>query len=190
MPASPVTPSGHPLRIEFSEPMRKILRAIDMINDRAASGASWLVAILVVVILFEVVSRYVFNSPTTWGFGAFRLIGGGIVVLGWAYAQRLNSHIRVDILYVRFSIRTRAIINLVGSAVFFFPIFGYFIVVTATSLWRGLLGGKLFVLSTGGAPPSAMLYKTLVLIGLCLFFLQYTAQFIRDLDTSTGSRPS
>ncbi len=161
-----------------------------MINDRAASGASWLVAILVVVILIEVIARYVFNSPTTWGFGAFRMIGGGIVVLGWAYAQRLNSHIRVDILYVRFSNRTRAIINLIGSALFFFPIFGYFIMETATSLWSGLLGGKLFALSTGGAPPSAMLYKTMILIGLCLFFLQFAAQFIRDLYTFAGSKTS
>ncbi len=161
-----------------------------MINDRAASGASWLVAILVGVILIEVISRYVFNSPTTWGFGAFRMLGGGIVALGWAYAQRLNSHIRVDIFYVRFSNRTRAIIDLIGGALFFFPIFGYFIMATATSLWSGLLGGKLFALSTGGAPPSAMLYKTLVLIGLCLFFLQFTAQFIRDLYTFAGSRTS
>lgn len=159
-----------------------------MINDRAASGASWLVAILVGVILIEVISRYVFNSPTTWGFGAFRMLGGGIVALGWAYAQRLNSHIRVDIFYVRFSNRTRAIIDLIGGALFFFPIFGYFIMATATSLWSGLLGGKLFALSTGGAPPSAMLYKTLVLIGLCLFFLQFTAQFIRDLYTFAGRR--
>lgn len=161
-----------------------------MINDRAASGASWLVAILVGVILIEVISRYVFNSPTTWGFGAFRMLGGGIVALGWAYAQRLNSHIRVDIFYVRFSNRTRAIIDLIGGALFFFPIFGYFIMATATSLWSGLLGGKLFALSTGGAPPSAMLYKTLILIGLCLFFLQFTAQFIRDLYTFAGSRTS
>lgn len=161
-----------------------------MINDRAASGASWLVAILVGVILIEVISRYVFNSPTTWGFGAFRMLGGGIVALGWAYAQRLNSHIRVDIFYVRFSNRTRAIIDLIGGALFFFPIFGYFIMATVTSLWSGLLGGKLFALSTGGAPPSAMLYKTLILIGLCLFFLQFTAQFIRDLYTFAGSRTS
>ncbi len=161
-----------------------------MINDRAASGASWLVAILVGVILIEVISRYVFNSPTTWGFGAFRMLGGGIVALGWAYAQRLNSHIRVDIFYVRFSNRTRAIIDLIGGALFFFPIFGYFIMATATSLWSGLLGGKLFALSTGGAPPSAMLYKTLILIGLCLFFLQFTAQFIRDLYTFAGSKTS
>lgn len=161
-----------------------------MINDRAASGASWLVAILVGVILIEVISRYVFNSPTTWGFGAFRMLGGGIVALGWAYAQRLNSHIRVDIFYVRFSNRTRAIIDLIGGALFFFPIFGYFIMATATSLWSGLLGGKLFALSTGGAPPSAMLYKTLILIGLCLFFLQFTAQFIRDLYTFAGRRTS
>lgn len=170
--------------------MRKILRAIDRTNDRAAAVASWLVALLVAAILFEVISRYVFNAPTSWGLGSFRMLGGGIVALGWAYAQRLDSHIRVDILYIRFPHRARAVINLIGSAAFFFPIFGYFIMTTAVSVWGDLLDGQLFAVSTGGAPTLALPYQMVILIGLSLFYLQFAAHFVRDLYTLAGSSAS
>jgi TRAP-type mannitol/chloroaromatic compound transport system permease small subunit len=163
--------------------MRKVLRAIDAFNEKAGSISSWLIVILVVVILIEVISRYVFNAPTRWAFGSFRMLGGGIVVLGWAYAQRHNSHIRMDIIYNRFTVRTRAIIDVFGTGLFFFPLFTYFIIRIANSLWGRILAGQILSPNTGGAPPSAMLYNIIVLIGLLLFFLQFTAQFTRDLYT-------
>jgi TRAP-type mannitol/chloroaromatic compound transport system permease small subunit len=161
--------------------MRKILRVIDLVNERAASISSWLVAVLIVVILYEVIARYVFNSPTTWAFGSLRMFGSAIIVLGWAYAQWHNSHIRVDVFYSRFSPRTRALVDAVGTGIFFFPLFAIFIKEAAISMWYSLLRGQLLTLNYSGAPPSALLYKTLVLIGLCLFFLQFIARFTRDV---------
>jgi len=102
--------------------IKRILRAIDTLNERVASISSWLVAFLIVVILYEVVSRYVFNAPTQWGFGSLRMLGSAIVVLGWAYAQLLDSHIRVDFIYTRLSPRKRALVNVIGTALFFFPL--------------------------------------------------------------------
>jgi TRAP-type mannitol/chloroaromatic compound transport system permease small subunit len=104
--------------------MRKILRVIDTVNETVGSVSGWLVIAMVIVILWEVVSRYVFNSPTTWAFDGMRLIGGAIIVIGWAYAQLHNEHIRVDIFYTRLSARKRAVVDIVGSVLFFFPLLG------------------------------------------------------------------
>jgi TRAP-type mannitol/chloroaromatic compound transport system permease small subunit len=160
--------------------MKRILHAIDAINERMGLISSWLVAILIFVILYEVIARYVFNSPTQWAFGTFTKLGGAIVVMGWAYAQRHNSHVRMDIFYVRFSARKRAFIDIIGTALFFFPIFAYFINFTGASLWGSLLT---YVPGTirYQADPIRVVYLTIVLLGLCLFFLQFVARFIRDI---------
>lgn len=161
--------------------MKKILRGIDSVNEQAGSISSWLVAALIVVILYEVVARYVFNAPTTWAFGTFRMLGGAIVVLGWAYAQWHNSHVRVDVFYIHFSPRKRALVDVIGTGLFFFPLFAVFIKFAGSSIWHTSLAFTLGMTSYPGKPSVNLLYTTVILIGLCLFFLQFVARFIRDV---------
>jgi len=172
--------------------MNRILRAIDALNKRAVSISSWLVAALIVVILYEVVARYVFNAPTTWAFGSFRMLGSTIIVMGWAYAQLLDSHVRVDVVYTHLSSRKRALINVIGTGLFFFPLFGVFIGKASSSMWHTLLSGKFITLYSlyyyGGATPLPLLHKILIVLGLCLFFLQFGARFIRDIYLLTRGK--
>ena len=156
--------------------MRKILRIIDSVNERVGAVSSWLLLALIVIILYEVIARYVFNSPTTWVFGSFRMISAALIVFGWAYAQRYNSHIRVDILYTRFSPRKKALIDVTGTGFLFLPLFGTFIALAGLSVWRAYL----FYISRPGGLPTNLIYQIVILIGLCLFFLQFLARFIRD----------
>jgi len=167
--------------------MPKILHAIDSVNERASSISSWLVAALIAVILYEVIARYVFNAPTAWGFGTMRMLGGAIVVLGWVYAQRHNSHIRVDIFYIRLSPRRKALIDVMGTGLLFFPLFGAFIALAGASMWHTLL------ILVGAGPQEksiiVLLYKIIIFTGLCLFFLQFVARFIRDVYILARGKP-
>jgi len=166
--------------------MLKILHTIDAVNERAGSISSWLVAVLIAVILYEVTARYVFNAPTVWGFGILRMLGGAIVVLGWVYAQRHNSHIRVDIFYIHLSACRKALIDVIGTGIFFFPLFGGLIVLAGESMghtWLGLVGGGPQEISI-----TALLYRIIIFTGLCLFFLQFVAQFIRDVHILVEGR--
>jgi len=165
--------------------MRKILHIIDSVNERIGSISSWLLLVLIVVILYEVISRYVFNKPTTWVFNSFRLIDGAIIVLGWAYAQRHNSHIRVDILYTRLSLRQKALIDVIGTGLFFLPLFGIFIRLSGSSAWNAYL---FYMARQQGSIPSNLMYQIVILIGLCLFFLQFVARFTRDFHTLLKGR--
>ena len=169
--------------------MKKILRGIDSVNEQAGSISSWLVAVLIAVILYEVIARYVFNAPTTWGFNTLRMLGGAIVVLGWAYAQRHNSHVRVDVFYIHFSPRKRALVDVIGTGLFFFPLFAVFIKFAGSSIWHTSLAFALGMTSYPGKPSVNLPYTAVILIGLCLFFLQFVARFIRDVYILTKGRP-
>lgn len=167
--------------------MKKLLHIIDAINERAGAISSWLLLLLITVILYEVIARYVFNKPTTWGFNSFRMIGGVLVVLGWAYAQRHNSHIRVDILYTRFSLRKKAFIDVIGTSLLFLPLFASFIVLVGQNV-KGAYRAYTTLSHLSGIPTN-VIYQSLILIGLCLFFLQFLAIFIRDIYILIKGRP-
>jgi TRAP-type mannitol/chloroaromatic compound transport system permease small subunit len=52
---------------------------------------------LLVVVVYEVVMRYAFNAPTTWGFEATTFLYGVHYMLGLAYCDVYGGHVRVDI---------------------------------------------------------------------------------------------
>ena len=58
------------------------------VSDVSGLVAAYLLVPLVVVFLIEIVSRNVFNHPTTWASGTCFLIGGCAAVLGFGYALK------------------------------------------------------------------------------------------------------
>ncbi len=161
--------------------MRKILKFIDSVNEFVGSLSSWLIIAMVVVILYEVIARYVFNSPTRWAFGDMRMLGGAIIVLGWAYAQLHNSHIRVDVLYTHLSARKKALIDVTGSLLFFFPLFGALTWVVISHMVERKIISQMLTVNFWCSPSS--LYNILIMIALCLTCLQFSAQLARDIHT-------
>lgn len=101
--------------------MNRLLRAADRISTWVGQAAGWLIVVLVSITAFEVVSRYVFNSPNGWVLDATIFSYGAMVILGGAYALAQQSHVRGDILYGMLKPRTQAIIDLVLFLVFFCP---------------------------------------------------------------------
>lgn len=57
------------------------------------------IVVLVCVMLFEVISRYVFEKPTIWANGVSLWIAGGIFLMSGLYAMQQRSHIRIYLLY-------------------------------------------------------------------------------------------
>jgi C4-dicarboxylate transporter, DctQ subunit len=82
----------------------------------AGAGVLCVIAMMVVV-TYEVVSRYLLNSPTMWSdeISSYLLIA--IVFLGLAQNLRRGDHIRIDIITEKVSARVRAWLELFAYAV-------------------------------------------------------------------------
>src|SRR5262245_38999485 len=91
-----------------------VVRAIDRISASAGFIAAVALAIMTLVVCYEVVSRYLFNSPTTWVTEISTYLFVAVVFLGLAEAQRANAHIQVEILVDRLDAEQRAFVELVG----------------------------------------------------------------------------
>jgi TRAP-type mannitol/chloroaromatic compound transport system permease small subunit len=102
---------------------------IDNLSTLFGRYVAWWALIAVFGYYYEVLARYVFNSPTNWVHESMFLMFGMQYMLCGAFAYREDQHVRVDVLYVKLSTRGRAIADIVTS-VFFFTF-------VLTMLWTG-----------------------------------------------------
>jgi len=107
---------------------------IDRINGFSGNFVAYWSIIAVFVYYYEVLARYVFNSPTNWAHESMFLMFGMQYLLAGGYVLRENGHVRVDVFYMHFSARHKAAVD-VATSIFFF-IFACTLVWTGWSFFR------------------------------------------------------
>src|SRR4030042_4094968 len=165
--------------------MKIVLRVIDSISDWTGKISSFLIIIITGVILFEVIARYIFNAPTIWAHEISLALYGIYVALLGAYVLVTGGHVNVDILYARFSPRTRAGGNLF-SCLFFFLWCGALV-------WAGGIRGweSLMIRESESTAFGCPIYpvKLSLAVGGSILFLQGLAGYVRNIYTFiTGNK--
>ncbi|HDG98249.1 MAG TPA: TRAP transporter small permease subunit [Desulfobacterales bacterium] len=159
--------------------MEKFLNVIDRISELTGKGISWIVLILTAILGYEVLMRYFLDAPTKWVYDISYMLGGTFFLVGASYTLWMKGHVRIDIFYNRFSPRVQALIDVIFTLIFFFP------------LWIGLfcklvpyvyLSWKIAERSLESYwRPPIYPFKTVMPIGVGLLILQGIAEFIRSL---------
>ncbi len=96
-------------------------RLIDSINDRFATFAKWAVLASCLISAANAVVRYVASYSSNAYLEIQWYLFAACVMLGASQVMRINEHVRVDVLYGRYSGRTQALIDLVGLVFFMMP---------------------------------------------------------------------
>ncbi|MFC4670446.1 TRAP transporter small permease subunit [Seohaeicola nanhaiensis] len=109
--------------------MFQLARAITRVNRFIGKWVSLAVLVIFVLLLADVVMRYLVGSPTIWTAELATLIFGAYAIIGGGYLLVERGHVNVDILYGRFSRRRRALLDVVT-----WPLFALFVGVL---LWQG-----------------------------------------------------
>lgn len=92
---------------------------IDRLSLFCGEFVSYWAVIAVFVYYYEVISRYVFNSPTSWAHEAMYLMFGMQYLIAGSYAVLTETHVRVDVFYAPLSRPRKAWADLVTSIFFF-----------------------------------------------------------------------
>jgi TRAP-type mannitol/chloroaromatic compound transport system permease small subunit len=161
----------------------RLIATIDAINERI-KNVGFLVVVIAFIATYEVVGRYVFNSPTIWAWDINKQLFCALVAMGGGYALLHGVHVRMDVLYSRWSKNRQAIVDLATS---FLPL-----LFCGTMLWSVILAakGSLEILERASsyfAPPVYPLW-ILIVIAALLFLLQVIADVIRNLLIITGKK--
>jgi TRAP-type mannitol/chloroaromatic compound transport system permease small subunit len=105
----------------------RVTDALEWVNIRVGEFVAYWAVISIFVYYYEVIARYLFNSPTNWVHESMFLMFGMQYMLAGAYAYREDQHVRVDIFYASFSPRGKAIADIFTS-IFFFIFIGTMLV--------------------------------------------------------------
>ncbi len=100
---------------------------IERIDTAVAKYVAFWALIAVFGYYYEVMARFVFNSPTNWVHESMFLMFGMQYMLCGAYAYKEDQHVRVDVFYSKFSRRGKAAADIFTSVFFF--------IFTITMLW-------------------------------------------------------
>ncbi len=99
----------------------RIATLIDALNEKFGRIACWLVLIACVISAGNALLRYGFSISSNAWLEIQWYLFGGMVMLGAANTLKTNQHVRVDVLYSRYSERTRLWVDLLGGLLFLLP---------------------------------------------------------------------
>ena len=189
-------PGGHAVRVRLNVPNRirripslRFLRAYigfaNRLNERIGVAVSWLTTVLVAVVCYDVFTRYLLKSSLVavqelqWHLFAV------IFLIGAAYTLKHGKHVRVDVFYNRFSAKTRAWVDFVGSMLFLIPFCLFAIWCSHTFVMNA------FVIGEGspdpGGLPARFILKAAIPAGFFLLTLQGIALAFGSLMKVAGS---
>ena len=151
--------------------------AIDRIAMFIGRVTMLLIAIVVCVMMYEVILRYVFERPTLWANEMSLWLAGFVFILAGFYAMQQRSHIRIYLLYDMFPRSVQRICDTVSTVLIvgfaFFLVYGGYGEAKAKMLRWETFG-------TAFDPPIPATLKPLVLIVVILVAIQSVLNLIAD----------
>jgi TRAP-type mannitol/chloroaromatic compound transport system permease small subunit len=97
------------------------VRFIDRISTAIGKAFGWFILIMTFGTSYEVFVRYVLNNPTVWNYDLSYNMYGALFIMAGAYTLSRNAHVRGDVIYRLWPVRTQAAIDLTLYILFFFP---------------------------------------------------------------------
>jgi len=152
--------------------VERVDRAVDLIGR----GASWLTLAIVVLMAVDVLLRYAFSIGSVWAQELEWHLLAPLVLAGMTYALKKGEHVRVDIVYARYSPRGQAAVDLLSAVL---------AVAMAALVIRYSINfvNQSYAINEISSDPGGLTHrwvlKALIPVGFALFGLQAAAQGMR-----------
>lgn len=153
-------------------------KGIDSLNNWVGKSVSWLTTILVVLVCFDVITRYLFNSTQAWIMELEWHLFALVFLLGAAYCFHHDKHVRVDLFYAKFSEKDKALVNFTGALLFLIPWCLVIIWVSFKYARQSYLIGE--TSPDPGGLPALYIIKYAIAVGVFLLLLQAISSLIKS----------
>lgn len=163
--------------------MEEKLTLVDRLSLAISRVAMWLTAVIVGIIAYEVVMRYIFGMPTLWVNEMSLWLGGMIYLLAGVYAMQRRAHIRITALYDQVPRNVQRVFDTVALVVVILSAVGVS-VGGYKSASRALMVFERF--GTAWDPPIPATMKPLVLVAAALIAVQALSNYIVDFKKDKG----
>ncbi len=159
--------------------MTAFINIIERLVSTIGSWSAWLCFILIFVVCGDVMMRYVWSTSPNWLIELEWHLFSLIFLLGSAYCLQQDKHVRVDVFYTKWSIKTKAWVNIIGTLLLLLP---WCFIVTKTSSEYAI---NSFYMNEGsdqpGGLPARYVIKFAIVVGFVLLALQGLANILKNV---------
>ena len=160
-----------------------VANAIDAINEHVGRVVLWLVGAVTLISALNALARYGLGRSSNAWLEIQWYLFGAIILLTAGYTLKHNGHVRIDIIYGRWSARAQAWIDLLGALLFLLPLCGLMV-------WLALPGFVDSFQSGEMSPDAGGLIRwpvrLLIPLGFALLALQGVAEIIKRIAFLRG----
>ncbi|MBF0276584.1 MAG: TRAP transporter small permease subunit [SAR324 cluster bacterium] len=158
------------------------VRYVEAVNRKIGKATMYLIFVMMGILLLSSFSRIAFNVPFNWTLEMSQFTMAAYYLLGGGYSMMLKGHVRMDLLYERWSPKRRAVTDLLTS----FCLIFYLLI-----LLYGAYSSTEYAIKYGETKHSAWApymwpIKLIMSFGIVLMLLQAIAEFFRDLAAARG----
>ena len=167
------------------KPIKLFVKYVDAVNRVVGLIAMYLVYAMIGILFYSTISKNFFD-PSLWTLEMAQFAMVTYYLLGGGYSMQTGDHVRMDLLYSRWSDRTKAIVDAITVLFLFF----YMVL-----LLFGGISSTRYAIQYGEesysawAPPMAPI-KVIMCVGITLMMLQVIATFFKDLARARGEELS
>jgi len=158
------------------------VKFVDYISTITGRFVMYTIFIMIGVLLLGAVTRNILNMPLAWTVEMAQFIITGYYIVGGAYSMQLEDHVRMDLIYDRFSDKNKARIDVATNI---------FLVLYLITLLIGSISSTMYAIEYGERKfsqwnPSMIPIKVIMVAGISLMLLQSVSTFFKDLAKSRG----
>lgn len=155
------------------------MKSIDTFIEYIGRLTALILVVLTFLVVYDALSRYLFHTGSIalqeleWHLFDF------VILLGIPYALKEGAHVRVDIFYASFSLKTKAIVNLFSKLFLILPFASLVIYMGYDFVLQS------FIQLEGSSDPGGLSYryivKSLMVLSFALLILQVISESIKSI---------
>ncbi len=158
------------------------VRVVDYVSTRVGRIAMYLIFVMIGVLLLDAITRNVIRIPLHWCIEMAQFTMAAYYIAGGPYSMQLDSHVRMDLIYSRFSARNKARLDCFTAL---------FLVTYLVVLLIGAISSTMYAIEYDQRKfsmwnPSLVPIKIIMTIGIALMLLQAISTFFKDLAKARG----
>lgn len=162
--------------------LKTYVRVVDRFNRIIGRITMYLVFVLMGVLLYSSISK-VFFLPANWTLEMAEFIMVAYFMVGGPYSMQLDAHVRMDLLYGRWSPRTKAIVDTI-TIFLLLAYLGFMLYGGISSTSYALQYGET---SYSSWSPYMAPIKIAMTVGIFLMILQSISILIKDIAVAIGA---
>lgn len=145
---------------------------------------SWIWLLVLLVVLFNVFSRYLFNSGSAAMLELSWHLFGATMLIVLSYAVVTDDHVRVDFLSEKLPIRSVALIEFLLVAGLVIPLLVFMMETLVQYAWNSFIKGESSMAPDG--LPYRFILKSIIPISILLLILSLVSRLIKDMTLVIG----